>query len=99
VTVFFFFFFPSSSSSQGYSGADVSLICRDASLMSMRRAIEGKTPEAIRAMPKEQLELPITLSDFLSALAKTKPSVNPEDIKKFEEVRIEKKFICFVFGY
>jgi katanin p60 ATPase-containing subunit A1 len=53
--------------------------------MSMRRAIEGKSPEAIRAMPKEQLELPITLADFLSALAKTKPSVNPEDIKKFDE--------------
>lgn len=68
---------------EGYSGADISLICRDASLMSMRRAIEGKTPDEIRNMPKEQLELPITLQDFLNALGKTKPSVNPEDLKKF----------------
>ncbi len=105
---------------EGYSGADISLICRDASLMSMRRAIEGKTPEAIRAMPKvktkenkvvtvskykmqEQLELPITLADFLSALAKTKPSVNPEDIKKFDEVEKKRKgekkllFRIFIF--
>lgn len=32
-----------------------------------------------------QLEQPITLADFMSALNKTKPSVNPEDIKKFAE--------------
>ncbi len=66
----------------------------------MRRAIEGKTPEEIRSMPKDrvsrafcfvlfvfdicfQLEEPIALADFMSALGKTKPSVNPEDIKKF----------------
>ena len=30
-----------------------------------------------------QLEEPISLADFVSALGKTKPSVNPEDIKKF----------------
>lgn len=36
----------------------------------------------IRTMPKEQLEQPITLADFLQALAKTKSSVNPADIKK-----------------
>ena len=70
---------------EGYSGADIALICRDASLMSMRRAIEGKTPEEIKSMPKEQLEQPITESDFISALGKTKPSVNPEDIKKFQK--------------
>ena len=75
---------------EGYSGSDISLICRDASLMSMRRAIEGKTPDEIKNMPKEQLEMPITLSDFMGALSKTKPSVNPEDLKKFEKWSLER---------
>jgi katanin p60 ATPase-containing subunit A1 len=74
---------------EGYSGADISLICRDASLMSMRRAIEGKTPDQIRNMPKEELEQPITLEDFTKSLNKTKPSVNPEDIKKFNKWSLE----------
>lgn len=73
----------------GYSGADIALICRDASLMSMRRAIGGKTPEEIKNMPKDQLEAPITLADFTQSLAKTKPSVNPEDLKKFEKWALE----------
>jgi katanin p60 ATPase-containing subunit A1 len=53
--------------------------------MSMRRAIDGKTPEEIRNMPKDQLELPISMADFMAGLQKTKPSVNPEDIKKFDK--------------
>lgn len=36
----------------GYSGADITNVCRDAAMMSMRRAIKGKTPEQIRNMRK-----------------------------------------------
>lgn len=36
----------------GYSGADVTLVCRDAALMSMRRVVQGLTPEQIRKLTK-----------------------------------------------
>jgi len=39
----------------GYSGADITNVCRDAAMMSMRRKIEGLTPQQIRDLPKGAL--------------------------------------------
>ena len=41
------------SRTDGFSGADIKLVCRDASMMPMRRAIANKTPADIVKMKAE----------------------------------------------
>lgn len=76
-------------------------------MMSMRRAIAGKTPAEIRAMSKEMAKEPTSMQvcgkwwkesfflirlmvfcfsqDILEALKKVSPSVNLDDIHKYEK--------------
>lgn len=52
-------------------------------MMAMRRLIEGKSPEEIKNLAKEELELPTTYQDFLSALKKCSKSVSSSDLEKY----------------
>lgn len=49
----------------GYSGDDITNVCRDAAMNGMRRKIAGKTPEQIRALSKEDMHEPVTMDDFM----------------------------------
>ena len=49
----------------GYSGDDITNICRDAAMNGMRRKIAGKTAMEIREMSKDAMKEPITTEDFL----------------------------------
>lgn len=69
----------------GYSGADVTTVCRDASMMGMRRKIDGLTIEQIQALPKDELNLPAKMEDFLEVLKKVSPSVSKNDLIKYEQ--------------
>lgn len=69
----------------GYSGADVTTVCRDASMMGMRRKIEGLSIEQIQAIPKDELNLPAKMEDFLEVLKKVSPSVSKNDLEKYEK--------------
>ncbi|XP_013776338.1 katanin p60 ATPase-containing subunit A1-like [Limulus polyphemus] len=69
----------------GYSGADITNVCRDASMMAMRRKISGLTPEEIRNLPKEELELPVSPEDFEEAMRKINKSVSKHDLEKYVE--------------
>ncbi|KAK5639527.1 hypothetical protein RI129_012019 [Pyrocoelia pectoralis] len=69
----------------GYSGADITNVCRDASMMSMRRKIFGLKPNQIKQLPKEELDLPVTVRDFEEALLKNNKSVSKEDLDKYDK--------------
>ncbi|XP_029352179.1 katanin p60 ATPase-containing subunit A1 isoform X1 [Echeneis naucrates] len=70
---------------EGYSGADITNVCRDASLMAMRRRIEGLTPEEIRNISRDEMHMPTTMGDFESALKKVSKSVSAADLEKYEK--------------
>ncbi|KAL1138459.1 hypothetical protein AAG570_008523 [Ranatra chinensis] len=70
---------------KGYSGADITNVCRDASMMSMRRKIAGLRPEQIRCLPKEELDLPVSMQDFIEAISKCNKSVSKEDLDKYDK--------------
>ncbi|KAF7657564.1 hypothetical protein LDENG_00025290 [Lucifuga dentata] len=68
---------------EGYSGADITNVCRDASMMAMRRRIQGLSPEEIRALSKEELQMPVTMEDFTLTLKKISKSVSAADLEKY----------------
>jgi len=73
------------NSLEGYSGADITNVCRDASMMSMRRKIHGLNSEQIRQLSKEELDLPVSAQDFEEAIRKVNKSISAEDLIKYEK--------------
>ncbi|KAK9281717.1 hypothetical protein L1049_004621 [Liquidambar formosana] len=70
----------------GYSGDDLTNVCRDASLNGMRRKIAGKTREEIKSMPKDEISNdPVAMCDFEEALTKVQRSVSAADIERHEK--------------
>ncbi|MCP9260880.1 Katanin p60 ATPase-containing subunit A1 [Dirofilaria immitis] len=52
----------------GYSGADITNVCREAAMMSMRVRIANLTAEEIKSLTQEEVDLPITSNDFSQAI-------------------------------
>jgi len=79
--------------SAGYSGADVANVCRDASMMSVRRIMEKARKEGLgrnemqAMLRKEQTNLASAVSreDFLLALSKVSRSVSDQDLLRYAD--------------
>ena len=77
---------------EGYSGHDISSVCREASLMNMRKKLmnDNGTMDILQvANDKESflndLEAPVSQNDILNAIKNISKSVSSNDVKKFEE--------------
>lgn len=71
---------------EGYSAADVKIICRDASMMALRRALErGELKkDELKDREEELMNLPVQKNDFLEALKKVSSSVSDSMIQKYQ---------------
>jgi katanin p60 ATPase-containing subunit A1 len=76
---------PIVAKTDGYSASDVVQVCREASMMTLRRNIAGKVPEELKKLQSKDVDLPITLDDFMAALEMIKPSVSKETVSKYEK--------------
>eukprot|EP00291_Cryptomonas_curvata_P002839 CAMPEP_0172193708 /NCGR_PEP_ID=MMETSP1050-20130122/25124_1 /TAXON_ID=233186 /ORGANISM="Cryptomonas curvata, Strain CCAP979/52" /LENGTH=297 /DNA_ID=CAMNT_0012869333 /DNA_START=27 /DNA_END=920 /DNA_ORIENTATION=+ len=67
---------------EGYSGADITNICRDAAMMSMRRITAGLSLDELKNLSKDAIKQPVTMADFQEAIGKISRSVGQADIAK-----------------
>ncbi|MCS7144799.1 MAG: CDC48 family AAA ATPase [Archaeoglobaceae archaeon] len=67
---------------ESYSGADIEAICREAGMLAIREALKK---EMSRDEAKEiAKKIKITKKHFEEAMKKVKPSLTPEDLKRYE---------------
>lgn len=70
------------SLTDGYSGADVAIVCRDAAMMSVRRVMKGAMERGLSGPDiqkhvmemKDELAAAVTMEDFRSSLRKASHS-------------------------
>merc|ERR1712232_233268 len=75
------------SRTEYYSGSDIHLICRDAAMDPMRRAVDGFSPAQLIHLRNEGRLTPesltIAMEDFNSALRSIQPSVAAADCDRY----------------
>lgn len=74
----------------GYSGADISNVCREAALMPMRRNLlknQGRAIEDLVNDPqfRRDIEAPISYDDFMAAIKNISKSVSKKDLLVYDK--------------
>ncbi len=69
---------------EGYTGADIEAICREAGMLAIREAIRSDmSREDVKEIAKK---IRITRRHFEKTLKKIKPSLTKEDLERYEEI-------------
>lgn len=72
---------------EGYSGADVTSVCREAAMMGLRKRMQKARQEGISVakmqMLKDEVDVPVTQTDFLEAVKNVSKSVGTDDLQHF----------------
>jgi len=75
---------------EGYTGADIAAVCREAAMNAMRRALkEGIIKPGVK-MDEVRQKVKVTMKDFEEALKKVGPSVSKETMEYYK--KIEEQF-------
>eukprot|EP01004_Peranema_trichophorum_P002510 NODE_1563_length_1903_cov_54.325281_g1324_i0.p1 GENE.NODE_1563_length_1903_cov_54.325281_g1324_i0~~NODE_1563_length_1903_cov_54.325281_g1324_i0.p1 ORF type:complete len:581 (+),score=142.66 NODE_1563_length_1903_cov_54.325281_g1324_i0:63-1745(+) len=70
----------------GYSGHDITTVCRDASMMKLRRLVKDKSKDELKLMGQQgDIALPVNMDDFLGAIQKTPTTVNQNQVEKYRK--------------
>ncbi|MFX1485556.1 MAG: AAA family ATPase [Promethearchaeota archaeon] len=65
---------------EGYSGSDIALICRDAAMMPIRELDTAGT------LTRKDIKVrSVDREDFLKSMKKVRPTVSPDELEKYEE--------------
>jgi len=69
---------------EGYSGADIEAVCREAGMLAIREAINpGMSREEAKKVAEK---IKITRKHFEEALKKVRPSLTKEDIERYKKI-------------
>ncbi len=68
---------------EGYSGADIEAICREAGMQAIREFIRNNGSENLKESVKR---IKVHKRHFEKAMEKVKPSLTKEDIEKYEQI-------------
>lgn len=80
---------------EGYSGADIANVCREASLMQMRRRLLNNSGDIMNIINnpnfEKELEAPITEQDLIDSLGNISKSVSKKDLDEYDKWTAEFK--------
>ncbi|CDW76048.1 katanin p60 atpase-containing subunit a1 [Stylonychia lemnae] len=70
----------------GYSGADISNVCRDAAMMPMRRKLQSASFSIANIQKiQSEIDIPLTMVDFMEAIKNIQKSVSKDQLKDYSE--------------